>query len=243
MREGRDQALRDFRLVDEMPFCREETLIEDITSCLDRVRKRRVDQGILQRKKRRFISKPGLEKKAIDDVIVKLLMRFCNAVEDCFSFEHQAANLRKQATARRISRTVRDSKAKQLYRRKILNEVESRTGLRQRRIESAAEAKIHESTAAAISTRHEILRASKEDKTREILGQTEDAFMKVVEHEDASKQQKINQARIARRAKIDLQRKLDRERLVGYREKLRRHMDVLDSAADRQVVRLFGTDL
>jgi aminopeptidase N len=239
MRQGRDRALKEFRLVDEMPFCRAEGDIEEITSALNNVMVRRVDQGLLQAKRRRLASRKPLDQKEIDDVIVKALMRLSGAVQDCMAYEHQADVVTRTATSRRISRTVRDSKAKQLFRRKVLEETQTRTMLRQKRIERDIEAKVNEAAAAAVATRKEEVRSNKRERDRKLLSVAEQEFVRRVELNEEAAATKSRNRRIAKRASVDLKRREHRADVGQSLTTLRRGLDQLDSAADAMIHRRF----
>ena len=129
----------------------EEVRIEDLTSALDRVLSKRVDSQLLRGKKRRLQSRKPPDQKPIDDVIVKSLMRLTGVVEDCFTFEHQASLTQRKAVQRQVGRTVRESKAKQLFRKRILEETQARTKQRQMQIERTLETKIREIFIACLS--------------------------------------------------------------------------------------------
>jgi hypothetical protein len=239
MRQGRNRALKEFRLADEIPFCREEGDIEEITSALDNIQKRRVDQGMLQAKRRRLASKPVIENKEIDDVIVKSLVRLCTAVEDVFSYEHQADIVSRRACAQKVGRAARDSKAKQLFHRKILEETQQRTHLRQQKMELDIEAKMKEAAAAAIASRREEVRSSKRERDRELLGIAEQEFARKIRLDKEAAERENKNRRIARRADIDVKRKQHLEDVDRSLKTLRRGMDHLDSAADAMINRRF----
>jgi hypothetical protein len=239
MRQGRNRALKEFRLADEIPFCREEGDIEEITSALDNIQKRRVDQGMLQAKRRRLASKPVIENKEIDDVIVKSLVRLCTAVQDVFSYEHQADIVSRRACAQKVGRAARDSKAKQLFHRKILEETQQRTHLRQQKMELEIEAKMKEAAAAAIASRREEVRSSKRERDRELLGIAEQEFARKIRLDEEAAERENKNRRIARRADIDVKRKQHLEDVDRSLKTLRRGMDHLDSAADAMINRRF----
>ncbi|OHT03633.1 hypothetical protein TRFO_28958 [Tritrichomonas foetus] len=237
MRRGRNIALQEFRLVDEMPFCPEESGMEDITSALDQLMIRRVDNSILNNKRRRLQSRKQIEKKEIDDVVVKALMRLSNAVQDCFAFEHQAKVVKNKVTSRKITRNVRESKSKQLFRKKILEETQTRTVLRQRKIQHDVENKIREATATAIANRQEEIRSSRKERSHNMLQIAEQEFERIarIEEEDALKKQRSN--RISSKARVVEKRKVQKESVAKSLATLRRGMDNLDCAADAMLNR------
>ncbi|KAK8899518.1 hypothetical protein M9Y10_001834 [Tritrichomonas musculus] len=237
MRVGRNLALQEFRLADEMPFCREENGMEDITSALDHLMVRRVDINMLNNKRRRLSSKRQIEKKEIDDVVVKALMRLSNAVQECFSYDHQAKVVRNKATSRKISRNVRESKSKQIFRKRILEETQTRTLLRQKKIEHDVETKIKEATAQAIANRQEEMRARKKKSNKPMLDIAEQEFDRIarIEQEEELNRQKRN--RISSKARVNEKRKRQRETVAQSLSRLRKGMDNLDSAADAMLNR------
>lgn len=239
MRAGRDRALQEFRLADEMPFCKEEGDIEEITKALDRLMVRRVDQSMLQAKRRRIQSKRVIEKKEIDDVVVKSLMRLCNAVEDCFAFAHQAAVVRNKAVTRKISKTARETKAKQIFRSRLLEETQTREKLREQKVDRELEAKIKEATAIAIANRKEEVRASKREKDRRLLDIAEQEFNRISQFEAEETDEKNRKRRIAKRAQVVQRRQEHRDNVSKSLSTLRKGMDKLDSAADAMLSRRF----
>ena len=239
MRHGRDRALQEFRLVDEMPFCKEEDGIEEITSALNNLMMRRVDQSMLNAKKRRIQSRKQIEQMEIDDVVVKSLMRLCNAVQDCFAMEHQASLVRTQATSRRIAKTARESKAKQLFRKKVLEETQRRTVMRQKKIEHDVEQKIQEATQIAIANRKEEVRAQRKERDRRLLDVAEQEFNRIARYEDEDAEKKFTERRVMKKARIDKKRKEHRDDVSKSLATLRRGMDQLDSAADAMLSRRF----
>jgi hypothetical protein len=239
MRQGRNRALKEFRLADEIPFCREEGDIEEITSALDNIQRRRVDQGMLQAKRRRLASKAVIESKEIDDVIVKSLVRLCTAVEDVFSYEHQADVVSRRACAQKVGRAARESKAKRIFRRKVLEETQQRTRLRQQKIELDIEAKMKEAAAAAIASRKEEVRSSKRERDRELLDIAEQEFVRNIRLDDEVAEKENKTRRIARRADVEIKRRQYRDDVDKSLKTLRRGMDQLDSAADAMINRRF----
>lgn len=239
MRVGRNRALQEFRLADEMPFCKEEGDIEEITNALDHLMVRRVDQSMLQAKRRRIQSKRVIEKKEIDDVVVKSLLRLCNAVQDCFAFEHQAAVVRNKAVTRKITRTARETKSKQILRKRILEETQTRTMLRQQKIEHDIEEKIKEATAIAIANRKEEVRSNKREKDRRLLDVAEQEFNRIAQFEEEETEKKNRTKRIAKRAQVSQKRQQHRDDVSKSLATLRMGMDKLDSAADAMLSRRF----
>lgn len=237
MRAGRDLALQEFGLTEEMPFCPEETGMEDITSALDNLMVRRVDINLLNNKRRRLSSRKQIDKKEIDDVIVKALMRLTNTVEECFAYEHQAKIVRNKVTSRKISKNLRESKSKQIFRKRILEETRTRTKLRQYKIQHDVETKIKEATAQAIANRQEEIRAQKNKSKKGQLEIAEQEFHRIaqMEKEDELNRQKRN--RISSRARVVEKKKLQRENVASSLRRLRRGMDNLDSAADAMLNR------
>ena len=239
MRSGRDRALQEFRLVDEMPFCKEEKGVEQITSALENLMMRRVDQQLLNAKRRRLQSRKTVEPKEIDDVVVRALQHLCNAVQDCFAMEHQAAVVRNRVTSRRITKTARESKSKQIFRKKVLEETQRRTVIRQKKIERDIEEKIREATAIAIANRKEEVKAQRKEKDKRLLEVAEQEFNRIVRYEDEKSEKKFNEERVAHHAQICKQRRDHREDVKKSLATLRRGLDELDSAADAMLSRRF----
>ena len=239
MRYGRDRALQEFRLVDEMPFCKEEDGIEEITSALNNLMLRRVDQSMLNAKRRRLQSRKQIEPMEIDDVVVKSLMRLCNAVQDCFAMEHQASVVRTKATSRRIAKTARESKAKQLFRKKVLEETQRRTVMRQKKIEHDVEEKIKEATQIAIANRKEEARVQRKEKDRKLLDIAEQEFNRIARYEEEETDKIFKERRAVKKAQICKRRQEHRDDVSKSLATLRRGMDQLDSAADAMLSRRF----
>lgn len=239
MRSGRNQALEEFRLVDEMPFCPEESDLEELTSALDQLMVRRVDQNLLNNKRRRIQSRKTIEKKEIDDVVVKSLMRLCNAVQDCFTYEHQVKVIQKQATTRKIVRTQRESKSKQIYRKRILDEAQQRTKLRKVKIVNTVKNKIEEATAQAIAARQEEVRAQKKEKGHKLLEVAEQEFNRISEYEAETTEKKQQTRRVQSKARVSMRRQQHRDNVHQSIQTLRHGLDELDSAADAMLNRRF----
>ena len=240
MRRGRDQALWEFHLVDEVPVCNEEVRIEDLTSALDRVLSKRVDSQFLRGKKRRLQSRKPPDQKPIDDVIVKSLMRLTGVVEDCFTFEHQASLTQRKAVQRQVGRTVRESKAKQLFRKRILEETQARTKQRQMQIERTLETKIRDATAIALANRREENRERTNKTDRMSLDVAEQEFQRIVQFEDDRSRARFERKRIAKKARICQKRRQHRDDVVRSLTELKKGLDKLDSAADAMLNRRFG---
>ena len=239
MRRGRDLALREFNLASEVPVCEQECGIEELTSALDRVLMKRVDQGMLRAKKRRLQSKQPVQANPMDEILVKSLMRLCGAVEDCFAYAHQAAIVRNKATERRVSRAVRESKAKQLFRKKVLEETQLRTKQRQFRIEHNLEAKIREATAAAIANRKEEVRAQRRKRDNRLLEVAEQEFRRISQFEEDRSNRRFSKRRAAKRAQVSQRRVQHREDVAKSLAQLRKGLDQLDAAADAALARRF----
>jgi len=242
MRQGRNRALQEFRLADEMPFCREEDELEEITSALNHVMVRRVDQSLLRAKRRRIQSRRQIENKEIDEVIAKSLLRLCNAVQDCFTGAHQAAVVRKRTTARRIERTSRESRSKQVVRKRVLQEAQMRTQMRQNRIERDLEAEIRKTTATAIATKQGEVQARKTDRGRRLLDVAEQEFDRIARLEEETTAAAFGRRCAIARQRTAQRRTAHREDVSRSMAALRRGMDHLDSATDAMLHRRFRID-
>ena len=234
--------MREFNLANEVPICEQEYGIEELTSALDRVLMKRVDQGMLRAKKRRLQSRQPVQSNPMDEILVKSLMRLCGAVEDCFAYAHQAAMVKNKATERRVSRAVRESKAKQLFRQKVLEETQLRTKQRQFRIEHNLETKIREATAVAIANRKEVVRAQRKKKNTRLLEVAEQEFRRISQFEEDKSNRKFNKQRAAKRARISQKRVQHREDVAKSLAQLRKGLDQLDAATEAMLARRFHVD-
>ena len=235
MRNRRDQALRDFKLADEMPFCPEENEMEEITSYLDNIAIRRVDKGMLDNKKRRLQSKRKIEKKEIDDVLVKALLRLSNAVSDCFTYEHLAIQAQKNATAMKINKTAREQKANELARARLHDEIKRRTFLRKNMIEKAVEREIQKHAAKAIKAREEEAIADKREHNKKILNIAEDNFVQNLRDENDEIEEIKHKQHIYKHAQRNAENQMKREQILSALKNIRYGMDQLDSQADKMV--------
>lgn len=234
-RNQRNKALKDFNLVDEMPFCAEENDMEKITSYLDNVAIKRVDKNLLDNKKRRIQSKRRIERLEIDDVVVKALMRLTNAVTDCFTYERQANTAKQQATQRKVVKTVREQKANQLARQRLHEEMQRRTMLRQNMINRSVQERIKEEAVSAIKAKEEDALAQRQKANKKVLLIAEDNFERDMRDEADQIEEIQRKRRIQKHAQVDFQRKSQRDQLVASLYKLRSGMDQLDSQADKMV--------
>ena len=235
MRNRRNQALRDFKLSDEMPFCPEETEMEEITSYLDNIAVRRVDKGLYDNKKRRLQSKRKIEKKEIDDVLVKALLRLSNAVSDCFAYEHLAIQAQKNATAMKVAKTAREQKANQLARARLHDEIRRRTYLRKDMIEKAVEREIEKHAAKAIKAREEEALADRREHNKKVLVIAEDNFLQDMRDEKEAIEQIQREKRMSKHAQRNAENIQKRENILSALKKLRNGMDQLDSQADKMI--------
>ena len=237
-RFGRDKALRMFELDTQMPKWSPEEEVERITSELNDVYLRKVDNFILQSRKRRLDSRPDTKPKEIDEVIVKSLARLCNSVDDIISFEHQAQITKSKATSRSITRNVRDTKANQLARKKILEETQERTRLRQNKIYRKTEKRIRKAASNTVAKKHEIVKTRKLPvKDSNILTIAEIEFDRIIKLEEDETRKSQMKKRIATKAKVAERRQLQKDNIASNLRKLRQGMDRLDSAADASLHR------
>ena len=235
MRNRRNQALKDFQLADEMPFCPEENEMEEITSYLDNVAIRRVDKGLLDNKKRRLQSKRKIETKDIDEVLMKALLRLSNAVSDCFAYEHLAVQAQQQAIAMKVQKTAREQKANQLARARLHDEIRRRTYLRKDMIEKTVEKEIKKNAAKAIKAREEDALAERKRANKKVLNIAEDNFLKDMSDEKEEIETLQRNRRMFKHAQRNAENQQKRENIVEALKKLRYGMDQLDSQADKMV--------
>lgn len=237
LRDRRDDALRSFDLVDEMPYNRNEHELEEITQNLERPAVNRVDTGIYKVRRRRFNAKRKLEEKEIDEVVIKALLRLANAVGDCFTYEHQAINAHQVAISRKVARAVRESKAKDIFKSKVYDEMRIRTRLRQEKIDREKVERENIRAKKRMIEREEDLRASKKSHNKKVLELAEYDFARIaaIEQEQIREQQKIKRLQKAQSVKAD--RQMKQEKLLNDLRRLRTGMDYLDSAADAMINR------
>ena len=177
------------------------------------------------------------KKKEIDDVVVKALMRLSNAVQECFAYEHQAKIIKTKVTSRRISRNARESKSRQLFRKRVLEESQARAMTRQNKIKHNVEMKIKEAAGTAIANRQEEMRTHRKEKKYDMLQIAEQEFDRIarLEEEEADKKQK--RERISSKARCLEKRKIQKENVAKSLATLRRGHDNLDSATDAMLNR------
>ncbi|KAH0787087.1 hypothetical protein GPJ56_009085 [Histomonas meleagridis] len=227
-----------FELDAQMPNWSPEDEVELVTNELSNVYMRKVDNFIFQSRKRRLDSRPNAKPKEIDEVIVKSLARLCNSVDDIISFEHQAQITKLKATSHSITRNVRDMKAKQLARKKILEETQERTRLRQDKINRKTEKRIQKAAANAIAKKQDTIKPKKANTNdTNILTIAEIEFDRIIKLEEDETRKSQMKKRIVTKAKVEENRKMKRDDIVSNLRKLRQGMDRLDSAADASLHR------
>lgn len=240
MRKQRDLALQEFQLAEEMPFCAEEGELEEITAALSNIVVRRVDQNLLQKKKRRVGSTKVVEIKPIDESITKALMRLCNVVQDCIAVEHKISQNQKQIATMKVNRVARESKAKQIKRGRVLDEIQTRTRLRQDRIARDVQQKMQAAAATSIANREPGRKPDTRRQERETLRATENLYNDLYQLEKETDNQKRIRKSTARHEKAKSQLRREREIVDESIRTLRSGMDKLDSAADAALNRRFA---
>ena len=239
MRTKRDEAIRDFQLMDDMPFCPDEYEMEELTSALDNIVIRRVDRNMYNKKQRRLNSTRVIEQKPMDDAIVKALLRFSNTIQDCMASSHQIKVVSNKTSTLKMSRTARETKAKQISLQKVQDETKRRTELRKDKIRRKVLQKMQDAAQREIYARQQVEKDDRKKQQEEKIKYTEEEMLRITQMDEDDYNKKVESQKIARKAHIEQRRKYQKADVQQSLNQLRLAMDQLDCAADAMVNRRF----
>lgn len=237
MRQGRNRALKEFGLADEMPFCPQEDEAEFLTAALAPCTVRKVDNELYKEKKRRLNSKAPNDVLEIDAMMIKALNRLLFAVEDCITLDTRVKLNQAKAAQRNVLKTVRESKSKQLFKQKVLDETQQRTRARRNAIQREVQQKIDETAAAAVASRKEELRERRRPKRKGIYDDVERDFLRISQLQKETEDDIYHRRMVRKKAQVERKRRDRNESIKESLRTLREGMDQLDSAASAMLNR------